>query len=124
MKRWMSETEIDIITDWVVGKPINICGDWYKTGFVNKGTVLAFIPEQILSYSHLSSLSRLPDTAENYSLITFTLIPREQSTVLALTLNNFPNEVIYKHLAFYWNVTLELLKKFIEQDNIIPSPYR
>lgn len=33
-----------------------------------------------------------------------------------LSLSNFPTESIYKHLAFYWDITLELLKKLIEVD--------
>jgi|GEM_PF-3423452 len=45
----------------------------------------------------------------------FALTPGEDGTELSLTLRNFPTEVIYKHLAFYWNVTIVLLKKFVEQ---------
>jgi hypothetical protein len=37
MKQWMSETPIDIITNWTVGNPITIRGPWYKTRFENKG---------------------------------------------------------------------------------------
>jgi uncharacterized protein YndB with AHSA1/START domain len=115
MKQWMSETPIDIITDWQVGNPITIGGAWYKTRFENKGTVLQFEPERILQYSHLSSLSRLPDKIESYSIICFKLTPTENQTTLTLTLSNFPTEIIYKHLVFYWNVTLEILKKQVEQ---------
>ena len=115
MKQWMSETPIDIITDWQVGNQITIGGAWYKTRFENKGTVLQFESERILQYSHLSSLSRLPDKIESYSLIGFKLTPTENQTALTLTLSNFPTEIIYKHLVFYWNVTLEILKKQVEQ---------
>lgn len=115
MEQWMSETEIDIITDWQVGNSITIEGAWYKTRFENKGIVLQFEPEHILQYSHLSSLSRLQDKTENYSVISFKLTPTENQTTLALTLSNFPTEIICKHLIFYWNVTLEILKKQAEQ---------
>ena len=115
IRQWMSETPIEIITNWKVGEPITIQGDWYHSRFENKGVVLQFEPERILEYSHLSSLSRLPDQVENYSVIRFALTPLEDGTELTITLSNFPTEVIYKHLAFYWNVTLVLLKKFIEQ---------
>lgn len=118
MSKWMFDSEIVINTDWKVGHPIRIQVDLdaYKTGFENKGIVLEFEPERILQYSHLSSLSGLPDELQNYSLITFTLVPNEDQTSLTLSLENFPTEIIYKHLVFYWEVTLELLKKFIEQD--------
>ena len=38
-------------------------------------------------------------------------------TELTLTLSNFTTETIYKHLNFYWNTTLEVLKNFIESGN-------
>jgi uncharacterized protein YndB with AHSA1/START domain len=114
MKRWMSETPIEIVTDWKVGTPMIIRGPWYKTHFENRGTVLSFVPEQLVAYSHLSSLSRLPYKPENYTRIEFRLTPKEEQTDLALTLANFPTEAIYRHFAFYWSVTIVLLKKFIE----------
>jgi uncharacterized protein YndB with AHSA1/START domain len=119
MQQWMSETKIDIITNWIVGGPITIKGDWYKTGFENKGYVLQFEPERLLRYSHLSSLSRLPDSLENYSIVEFRLHPQDEKTILTITLTNFPTDTIYKHLAFYWNVGVELLKKFVEEQGKI-----
>jgi uncharacterized protein YndB with AHSA1/START domain len=114
MKIWMFEAEIHIITDWKVGTPIVIRGYMNGKDFENNGIVLQFEPEKILQYSHLSSLSRLPDKPENYSLLEFRLAPMENRTTLTLTLSNFPTESIYKHLVFYWNVTLEILKRMIE----------
>ena len=114
MKKWMFETEIHIITDWQVGSPIVIRGELSGKQFENTGTVLQFEPEQLLSYSHRNSISRLPDKPESYSVLEFRLAPNENQTSLALTVSNFPTESIYKHLAFYWNVALEVLKRQIE----------
>ena len=114
MKKWMSETEINVVTDWKVGNPIIIHGDLHRIKFENKGMILQLEREKILKYSHLSSLSRLPDETSNYSIMEFLLAPVENQTELTLTLSNFPTDSIYKHLAFYWNVTLEILKKMIE----------
>jgi len=116
MKKWMSETKIDIITDWEVGNPIVIRGTLNGKNFENNGTVLQFELEKILQYNYLSSLSRLPDKPENYSVLEFRLTPMENQTTLTLALSNFPTETIYKHLAFYWNVTLEILKRMIEEN--------
>ncbi|HEY8894738.1 MAG TPA: SRPBCC domain-containing protein, partial [Niastella sp.] len=80
-----------------------------------KGTVLQFEPGKVLSYSHLSSLSRLPDQPNNYTVITFNLAPLQDQTSLTLTINNFPTETIYRHLDFYWRTTLVMLKKFTEE---------
>jgi len=116
MAAWMAETPIEIRTTWQVGSPIIIQGPWYKTGFVNKGFALAYEPEQTLQYSHLSSLSHLPDEPASYTILSFRLVAKEGKTQLTFTATNFPTEVIYRHFAFYWNVALELLKKYVEQD--------
>lgn len=116
MKKWMlTEVEIEIITNWKVGSPMLIRGNMNGKDFENTGQVLQFEPERILQYSHLSSLSRLPDVPESYSIIEFKLTPVENQTTLALTVSNFPTESIYKHLTFYWNVTLEVLKRLVKK---------
>jgi uncharacterized protein YndB with AHSA1/START domain len=114
MKRWLSETELEVITDWEVGSPIVIQGPWYKTQMVNSGTVLRFESMKQLAYTHLSSISRLPDVPENYTTISFELEPNDEGTTVHLHISNFADEIIYRHLAFYWNVTLVLFKKFVE----------
>ena len=116
MKQWMGEPEmkIEILTDWKVGGSIIIKG-FHHTQFENKGTVLQFEPNLVLRYSHLSSLSRLPDNPENYSVIEFQLAPSEDQTLLTLVVNNLPIESIFKHFEFYWKVTIGIVKKFIEK---------
>jgi len=116
MKKWMSESEIEIIADWQVGKPFLIRGKLHGIKFENTGRVLQFEPGKLLEYSHLSSLSRLPDKPENYSVIAFSIAPTEDQTTLTLTASNFPTESIYKHVAFYWNVTPEILKRMLESE--------
>jgi uncharacterized protein YndB with AHSA1/START domain len=117
MKGWMHDSEIEIITTWEVGSPIiiNVQEASYKTAFQNTGVVLQFVKDRVLEYSHLSSLSRLPDEPENYTIIRFTLQPDEDQTLLELDLTNFPTESHYKHIDFYWTVTLEVLKRSLEE---------
>ncbi len=117
MKKWMAETDIDILTDWQVGSPFTIRGSLHGIKFENRGTVLQFDPEKLLCYSHLSTISRLPDAPESYSALAFELVPLEDQTVLTVTVRHFATETIYKHMAFYWNVTPGILKKLIEQQN-------
>jgi hypothetical protein len=118
MKKWMSDSEIEIITTWEIGSPmiINVQAESYKTAFTNTGVVLQFLKESVLEYSHLSSLSRLADQAENYTIIRFTLQPEGDGALLELNLTNFPTESHYKHIDFYWTVTLEVLKRFVENN--------
>lgn len=123
MKKWMisDDIEIDVNTDWKVGSPMLIRGNMNGKNFENNGTVLQFETEKTLRYSHLSSISRLPDQPESYSILEFRLQPVENQTILSLTVSNFPTESIHKHLAFYWNVTLEVLKRMIENKGSIES---
>jgi uncharacterized protein YndB with AHSA1/START domain len=116
MRQWAAEPELDleIVTDWQVGRPIVIKG-FHHVRFENHGTVLHFEPNTFLQYTHLSSISRLPDRPENYTRIAFRLGPSDDGeTTLNLELENFPTESILRHLTFYWLVTIEVLKQFVE----------
>lgn len=115
MKQWMSDEEIEIATDWKVGSPVVIKATAHWVYSESRGEVLRFEPEKALAYTHLSTLSRLPDVPASYTVIEFVLNPTENQTRLTVTLSNFPTESIYKHLAFYWNTTLEMLKEYIEK---------
>lgn len=116
MRNWMGEPEmnIEVITDWIVGNPILVKG-FHHINFVNKGTTLQFDPERIIQYSYLSSMSRLSDRTENYSIITFIMSPSVKGTLLEIQVENFPTNSIYRHLDFYWQGTATLLKNLIGQ---------
>lgn len=118
MQQWILDTKVEIETTWAVGSPIIMRVPWYKKMLENKGTVLAFEPEHRLSYTHLSSISRLPDREESYTTLAFALVPEGNTTRLTLTLSNFPTESIFKHLEFYWRGTLQMLKERIEQQAV------
>ena len=115
MMRWMAEPDVglEVITDWVVGAPIVIRG-FHIVRFENRGTVLAFDPPRLLRYSHLSSLSRLPDNAESYAVVEFRLDPIDGRTALTVTVSNFATESIFRHLDFYWRGTMGVIKRFVE----------
>jgi hypothetical protein len=82
--------------------------------FENKGIILKYLKERILSYSHLSSVLRLPDIIENYTVIEFVLTPLNKQTTLTINITNFPTEAIQKHLAFYWRGTIYKILQYIE----------
>ena len=117
MKSWMADSEIQIVTTWEIGSPfiVIVHAASYKTAFTNTGVVLQFLKDRVLEYSHLSSLSGLPDEPGNYTRIRFTLQHEEAYTLLKLDLSNFPTESHYKHIDFYWTVTLEILKRLVEE---------
>jgi uncharacterized protein YndB with AHSA1/START domain len=115
IKQWMIDAELEVITDWQTGSPIIFRGSLHWIDFENKGIILQLDPYKAFQYNYWSTLSGLSDVPENYTVVDFALSPAEKETVLALTLSNIPNEVIYKHLDFYWTVTLDILKKLCEQ---------
>jgi uncharacterized protein YndB with AHSA1/START domain len=115
MKQWMGDPGMDvgIVADWVVGGAVVVSG-FHHVRFENRGTVLAVEPGALLRYTQLSSISRLPDTPQNHSTLEFRLAPIAGGTQLALTISGFPTETIFKHLDFYWRVTLGILQKLVE----------
>lgn len=115
MVQWLGEPdmEIKVHTNWQVGRPIIIKG-FHHVRFENKGIVLTFDKERKLGFTHLSSVSNLPDIPENYSTLIFTLEPFATATLLSLTIENFPTESIQKHLEFYWRTTLLTIKNKVE----------
>lgn len=116
MKQWMGDPEmnIEIITDWKVGSPFIIRG-FHHLQFENKGTILQYEQEKVFQYEYLSSLSNLNDIPENRTIITFTLVKKDEQTELTVEASNFPTEEIYKHLEFYWNGTPFILKQEIDK---------
>lgn len=117
MAQWMSDSPIQIITDWKVDGPIVIKGDLHNIPFENTGTVLKYEPGKALQYTHLSSLSHLSGNSEDFCRIEFHLTAKESQTILILTISNFPTESIFKHMDFYWRTTIGLLKKMVEENN-------
>lgn len=116
MLQWMGERDLQlqIHTTWEVNSPFVISG-FHHIKFENRGKVLQFEPEQLLVYTHRSTVSRLPDTPESDTVFTFRLQQVAGGTTLTLRIENFPTETIYKHLAFYWPVTLDELKNVAEK---------
>lgn len=115
MREWMGgdELQLEVATSWEVGSPLVIRG-FHHVRFENRGVVLEYVPERVMAYSFLSSVSRLPDVTENYSVVRFELKEEGAHTALSLQLSNFPTETIYHHLNFYWNSTLMMLKRKVE----------
>lgn len=115
MPDWMGEPEmkLQVETSWKINSPIFIRG-FHHIKFENKGFVLKYTDNEMLSYSHLSSVSRLPDKIENYSVLEFILTPANKQTILTLTISNFPTETIQKHLEFYWRGTIHRIKEYAE----------
>lgn len=111
MSQWLGDREMNIKvdTDWKVNSPIFIRG-FHHVNFEIKGIILQYDKEKKLSYTHLSSVSRLADRQENYTILEFILTPVDNKTQLTINIENFPTETIRKHLEFYWRATILRIK--------------
>lgn len=83
--------------------------------------VLQFEAPKRFSYTHRSSLSRLPDTPGSYTTFEFSLAQVADATSLTLVMTGFPTVTIFKHLQFYRRVTLGILKQRAEQGRATPK---
>lgn len=73
-----------VATDWKVGSPITWSGEWKGNAYEDKGVVLAFEPQKVLSTTYWSSMSGKEDKPENYYRVTYTLDASGDTTTLTL----------------------------------------
>lgn len=100
-------------TNWEIGSSILWKGEYEGTKYIDKGKVLEFSPNDILSYSYLSSWSGLDDKPENYLLVTYEIKGIGAETELTITQSNYDEEKA-KHSAENWAVVIDGLKKLVE----------
>lgn len=115
MREWLGgdDYSVEVETTWMPGTPMVIRGT-HHLPFENTGLVLAFQPYKKLSFTHLSSLSRLPDQPSSYTKLSFTIQANGNRTVLRFEASGFPTMAIYRHVYFYWAGTLDSFKRYVE----------
>lgn len=105
---------VELITDWKKGSSIIYKGVWEGKTFEDKGTVLEIILEQLLITSYWSSFSGLPDSPENYQIVTYNLEPMADGTKLTVTQSNIRSEEAKNHSQENWKTVLGAMKKLLE----------
>lgn len=115
IRNWMWQDQMTVDTSWEEGSPVTMQFFMNGTTLTNKGKVLAFKPEQLLSYTYWNKLARLPDAPEYYAAVRFELEGLAEGTLLTLTQKSPDHEAGPEHIRFYWNVTLHQLKKLVEE---------
>jgi uncharacterized protein YndB with AHSA1/START domain len=113
IKEWLYGT--NTISEWKIGSPILFMGTFNGKEYKDKGIILQLEKEKILQYTYWSGFSGLPDTPENYSIVTFLLKTAADKTVLTLTQSNYATETAYERSEKSWKTTLELMKTIIEK---------
>ncbi len=114
IQQWMLDTPLEFLTEWREEGDVLIRGDLHGFPFENRGKMLRFEPFRNLEYTHWSTLSLVPDIPEGYSVLHFELLAQDDHTILILTIRDFLTFEIFKHLQFYWNTALHLLKEVAE----------
>ncbi|GLQ98201.1 SRPBCC family protein [Dyella mobilis] len=120
MREWLGgdDYSVEVETTWVPGSTIVIRGR-HHLSFENTGVVLAFQPCEELSFTHCSSLSRLPDQPSSDTKLSFVIQADGDRTVLKFEASGFPTVAIYRHLHFYWAGTLDIFKRHVESRQIV-----
>jgi uncharacterized protein YndB with AHSA1/START domain len=109
----------DVITDWKVGAPIRFRGEWKGKTYEDRGTIVAFEPPRLLSYTHWSPLSGTEDRPENYHQVAFELQPLHGGTQVTLIQSSVdsskaPAESARADFAKNWEKVLDGLKRVVE----------
>lgn len=113
VKRYLHNT--NIVTDWKVGGPITWHGVWNGKPYVDKGTVLNFVPNKLLRTTHWSPMTGTEDKPENYHVVTYELTQAGDRTHLVLTQSNNPTQEAADSMAEKgWMPILQTLKSLLE----------
>jgi len=78
----------DVVTNWKVGSPIRMRGEFKGKPYEDKGDIVAFDAPRQLSFSHWSAMSGQADAPANYHLVTFDLAPEGEVTLVTLSQAN------------------------------------
>jgi uncharacterized protein YndB with AHSA1/START domain len=113
IRRWFFG--VDTRTTWMEGAPIVHRGEYQGKPYEDRGEILKFQPPKLLSYSHWSSMSGLPDNQENYQQVTYSLVSQGRNTELTLTELNLPSEEAQELSEKSWDVALDMLKQTAEK---------
>jgi len=115
IKQYMFGT--NVASDWKVGSPIVWKGEWQGKAYEDKGKILKFEPQRLLSYSHFSPLARQPDVPANYHTVTIELSRQGMRTKVSLSQDKNATDEERQHSEKNWNMMLEGLKKLLEKSS-------
>ncbi|MBW8814933.1 MAG: SRPBCC domain-containing protein [Caulobacterales bacterium] len=112
MKAYMLGADVE--TDWRVGGPIVMRGEYGGKPYEDRGEVRSYEPQRRLSYTHASGAAPGPE-----HLVTIELEPREGGTEVRIVQSNTDGQVTEadrQHKADYektWATMLEGLEKAV-----------
>lgn len=108
----------NISSQWKLGSEIVFEGEYQGQKYRDKGKITAIEKNKILQYTYWTSFSGLEDKEENYSFVVFQLEKKNNTIVLQLTQEGFPNEQAAEHSSVAWKQILQTIKKMVESDRV------
>ncbi|MCW3087196.1 MAG: hypothetical protein JWQ78_582 [Sediminibacterium sp.] len=116
IKQYFFGTEA--VSDWKQGSPLIFKGEWQGKTYEDKGTILDIRPDQLLRYTYWSSMSGIEDKPENYVIVTYELLSKNDTTTLVVTQQNIPDEKMKTHSEENWRKVLAGLKQLLEKESV------
>lgn len=102
------------VSDWKEGSDLFFRGEWNGQTYEDKGKIITFDPNKKFEYTYWSAFSKLPDTPENYSHLTFELEENGDTTTLKYTQQGFANEEGKEHSMKNWEGVMGKMKEMVE----------
>jgi uncharacterized protein YndB with AHSA1/START domain len=128
---WTALTDPDLIerwflgvrteTTWEEGSSIVHTGTWQGKSYRDKGEIVRFEPERVLAHTHWSDMSGLPDSAEHYQEVTWTLKTNDATTEVAIAETNLPSDEAKAMSEQTWPTVLSNLKRVVEESSRNPG---
>ncbi len=112
VKQYFFGTNLE--TTWQIGSAIFFRGEWDGKAYEDRGTVLAFEPEQSLTYDYWSSFSGHEDKPELRQVIQFKLGDEGKGVRLEVNQSNADTQEHADHSTKNWEGVLAKLKQFVE----------
>jgi uncharacterized protein YndB with AHSA1/START domain len=113
IREYMFDTQV--ISDWKIGSRIIWKGKWKGKTYTDKGEILQLIDQKLIQYSHFSAISGLPETPENFHIVTVQLKETSNKVKVDLSQDNNPTEESRDHSQKNWEIMLKNLKDLLEK---------
>jgi uncharacterized protein YndB with AHSA1/START domain len=104
-----------LVTTWQPNSSIFFRGKWDGKEYEDKGTVLKFEPNKMLSFDYFSAWSDLEDRPENYMIITYRVKKKGKSTVLTISQKNIDTLAKKIDSVKNWTGLMIVFKKLMEK---------
>jgi uncharacterized protein YndB with AHSA1/START domain len=112
IRRWFFGVETE--SEWRAGSSIVHRGEYQGRPYEDKGEIVEIEPPTLLVHTHWSDMSGLPDQAEHYQRVTWSLEDRDGTTVLTVGEENLPSEDAKRASEQSWPQALTALREVVE----------